>query len=329
MHITSATDAFLSADELLHGDSSAVAIRSTPGSHILRIALVICCVWAGSATAATLSRDLALRLIRKHPAMAQPIATARIGSENIEAALLDGIVVQPGAYEALTDKGRQYFTSYSLLAGATLRRPVRAAVTAVTGIRDTGNGSKVAVFTWHIENLDAATAQYTLLNNADQSGEAAFRMHDDGWRIVAINPRFKGSLPNSRPLSSETQTPTDKAAQTQSEICALVKAWRGAATDFNTYYLYEYGREPPVALDDRKDGVRTVQQIRRAFVPTYMHPRRFPATDPYGNPYIFKVQRGGTEFVIISRGADGKPSGDDLMNVNGRWMSAGKMRDCS
>ena len=298
---------------------------------MLKVAVIVSLLWSGSALAAagTLTREQALRMIQAHPSITTPVTTARIGYEELQAALQDGIATQPGAYEALTEKGRRHFSAYSMIAGATLVRPLRRVASSVTGIRDSGT-NKIAEFTWHLDGLDSDTARYALLNNADQYGEALFRRYDDGWRIVTVKPKFKSGLPNTRPLlGAQQQSPADASTQVRAEICALATAWAATATDFNTYYLYEYrGEKPPLPIDDRKDGVRTVEQIRRAFVPSYMHPRKFPATDPYGNPYIFEVVGGGTEFVIISRGADGKPSGDDLMNVNGRWMTSGKMAHC-
>jgi hypothetical protein len=155
---------------------------------------------AYSAAAASLSRPAALAMIQKDSRSAAPVTNGPIGGDQFNAAIRDGLVVQKGTVEILTPKGQQYFTSYnfSTFGGAELKTPARRVVTSVTGIRE--GDITVAEFTWHLEALTAPAAEYTTLNNADQTGDAWFRRYDDGWRVTKIDFRMR-EQPNTRPLA--------------------------------------------------------------------------------------------------------------------------------
>jgi|GEM_PF-2651808 len=123
----------------------------------------------------------------------------------------------------------------------------------------------------------------------------------------------------------------------RADMCSIATAFYSHGIDFKTYYLVDSmhsTEQSPVALDAKTDGPRSVDLVRRALSPLYLHD--FPSVDPYGSPYQFAIKERGNECTITSLGLDRRPGGGDdlVLEVNGKghFLSLPKgsaLKDCS
>jgi hypothetical protein len=71
---------------------------------------------------------------------------------------------------------------------ATVKVPLKRRAVEVTGIKDApfDKDSKVVQFTWEYVDVPEPVNRYTGTTAGLHSGEALFKLYDDGWRIEGL-----------------------------------------------------------------------------------------------------------------------------------------------
>jgi hypothetical protein len=88
----------------------------------------------------------------------------------------------------LTPKGKQIFKGFENTQHPGYAPPLKAVVTEVTDIADTGQTQKTVTFNWNIDASKLPPEIRPLVkDHPPKPAEAYFTLYDDGWRFDALS----------------------------------------------------------------------------------------------------------------------------------------------
>jgi hypothetical protein len=133
-----------------------------------------------------LTRTRALAMLNKDAL--PPVTDLEVTLESFRLARDNGFF-ESGPDKHAIGEASKYFDTYWWFAGAaTLKVPLKRRAIEVTGIKDTpmDKNSKVVQFTWEYIDVPEEINRYTGTTAGVHSGEALFKLYDDGWRIDGL-----------------------------------------------------------------------------------------------------------------------------------------------
>jgi hypothetical protein len=148
--------------------------------------------FTGIACSRDLTRSQAQNLIEKSDKGSEMKFNLALQPGGAEKGRLQGMWSFTGAfgqYSNLTPKGQELFQNVQATIGGgniKLTKPAKISL-KVTGITSSGQNEKFAEFVWDYVDLSSIVKRFVVKGG---SGSAAFRLYDDGWRVVNVQYQY-------------------------------------------------------------------------------------------------------------------------------------------